>query len=51
MKVEIINKNGYTWTFSTVEKAKPYIKKDRFQDYKIIDGVRVYDYREEIEEI
>lgn len=50
MKVQIINKENTVWEFKSVKEAKPHIKKEKFDEYKIkiIDGkkVRVYDDRE-----
>lgn len=50
MKVQIIDKNGVVFQFSSVAAAKPHIKKKYFKEYRIEkqDGknVRVYDDRE-----
>jgi len=46
MKVEIINKDGVAWSFKSVSAAKQHIKKARFQDYEVKEGVRVYDDRD-----
>ena len=46
MKVEIINREGYRWTFLTVKAAKPFIRRFR-GDYEIINNTRVYDDRKE----
>ena len=48
MKVQIINREGYKWTFPTVKAAKPFISRFR-EDYKIINNTRVYDDRKEKE--
>jgi len=52
MKVELINKEGLSWEFSSVKAAVPHIKKEMRNCFTEIvkDGkkVRVYDDREEI---
>jgi len=47
MKAQIINKEGLIWQFRTLTEAKKYIKPKRRDDYEIIDGIAVYDDREE----
>lgn len=50
MKVRIINPSGQTWEFSSVESARPFVNKDRYDEYDIIvengERIRVYDDRE-----
>lgn len=51
MKVQIINKHGYAWEFDTMTNARPNIRRDKINNYEMIDGVRVYDEREYEEEV
>jgi len=54
MQTKLINKQGTVWTFSSVETAKPFIKKDRFRNYeteiKNRKKIRIYDDRKIIKE-
>jgi len=49
MKVQVINKQGQAWEFSSIKKAKLHLKKRpeylNFYQEKIINGekIRIYD--------
>lgn len=50
MKVRFINPTGATWDFPSVAEARPFINKEHFDGYDIIEEndekIPVYDDRE-----
>lgn len=49
MRVVLISKGGNGIEFLSCKAAKPYIKKEKWNDYSIIEGKRIYDDREDYE--
>lgn len=47
VSVRLINHEGHVWEWPSMREARPHLRKSRLRDYKIIDGVRVYNDREE----
>lgn len=45
MKVTIINSEGMEFYFDSCAAARPFIKKDKYKDFSIKNGSRVYDDR------